>query len=136
MITKRFCFLLSISVMFLCSCAHVVHTSPEEDLLSRVQLEWKSKLEYDWVQAYDLCCGDFKAKMDLNMFLSSSKINVTAFNILDVSIPEPGRGVAIVEYTARHAAWEMNLKSTEAWLLENGEWCLDLSAALAFPMSQ
>jgi len=136
MIKKRLFVFLSMSLIFLCACAHVAQQSPEENLLARVQLEWQSKLEYDWGRVYDMSCGDFKAKMDRNMVLNASKIDVTAYNILEVSLPEPGMGISIVEYTVRQVGREINVKGKETWRLENGEWCLDLSAALAFPVSQ
>lgn len=136
MIKKRFLVFLSMSLMFLCACAHMAHKSPEEDLLSRVQLEWQSKLEYDWGRVYDLSCSDFKSKMSRNMFLNASKIDVTSYNILEVSIIEPGRGESRVDYTVQQAGHELDLKSKETWFLEDGEWCLDLSAGLAFPVSK
>ena len=136
MIKKRFLFSLIISLMFLGACAHVPQKPPEENLLARVQLEWQSKLEYDWGQVYDLSCSDFKTKMSRNIFLNSSKIDVTSYNILGVSILEPGRGESRVEYTVRQAGHELDLKSKETWLLEDGEWYLDLSTGLAFPVSQ
>jgi hypothetical protein len=133
MIKKISLFLLLAGVAGFYACAHMETKSPEDQLLSRVQLEWESKLNADWGAVYDLCCNNYKKQISRNRYLSGQKVYINYFFIENVRIVEPGKGEAEVAYTIRQQGFELDFKSKETWLLEDGKWCLDMSGH-AFPM--
>jgi hypothetical protein len=135
MMKKLLPFLLLAGVVCFSACAHIGKKSPEDQLLSRVQLEWEAKKNAEWGVVYDLASSDYKAQMSRKNFLTVQKINVEDYIIKSVRITEPGTGEAFVEYSILQAGFHMDFKLTETWRLEDGEWYKDMSGS-AFPVNR
>lgn len=125
---------LLITAFSIFACAH--STKETDDLLSSVRLEWDAKVKDDWGTVYDLTAGSFKEKMSGEDFLKGKKIAVISYEILEAVPSGMNQATAIVKYSVKQEGQVFEFTSKEEWLLENGQWRLNLLPNFNIPESK
>ena len=136
----RITLLLLITTIYIVSCAgpatKTMVAPGTGDLLSSVKLEWDAKVKKDWGKVYDIAAASFKKKISRDNFLSMKKINVISYEILETVSSGSNHATTRVKYSVNQEGHVFQFTTREQWVLEDGQWRLNLLPSFNIPESK
>ncbi len=135
---KKFHIYLTLLILLItsgCALMHEKQNSQEEMLTKRVNLAWQAKLDNTFSNVYDMTIAAFKAEVSKEKFLRGANVTVSAYSVKKIELTDSKEKATVtINYTITPIGQKFNLTSKEEWLLEDGEWRLNLLPALRPPL--
>ena len=124
MILTAFISLIFLSFLSFGGCAWFKTAEDHmNDLSQAINTEWTAKINKDWGTVYDLLTEASKSAIKRDNFIRHANVEVLNFTIKDIQIAPDGKtATATIDYTAFQMGYQLPAKTTEEWMLENGQW--------------
>lgn len=123
----------SVFVLFFClsSCATLGKNAPsEENLRTAVTGLWDAKVDFEWGYVYDHAVEEYKKYVKRKQFIRRGNLTIRSYEIEEIRPTGEGRADVRIRFTVAPMGLEMSGTTTEEWVWENGEWCLNLMPSL------
>jgi len=108
----------------------------KNDLNQTISKEWAAKINKDWGTVYDLATQSSKNKIKRDDFIKYVNVEVLNYTIKDLQIDPSGeKAIAVIDYTTFQMGYKIPMMTKEEWVLENGQWRLEMPPGIPFPES-
>jgi len=106
------------------------------DLNQAINTEWTAKINKDWGTVYDLVTQSSRNRIKRDDFIKHSNVEALKYTIRDLQIDPAGKkAIAAIDYTVFQMGYKIPMTTKEEWVMENGEWRLEIPAGIQFPES-
>ncbi len=122
-------FLLAFMLVMVTNCAHIrsIDRTGEEALRQQVETEWNAKVDKKWGTVYDLTTESYRKEIKRNIFIKRANAVIKSFDIREIRILDSGVNArAKVDCVISPMGHDFNMNVTEKWVMEDGEWRLDM----------
>ena len=121
--------LFAFMLVMVASCAHVhsIDRTGKEALRQQVETEWNAKVDKKWGTVYDLTTEAYRNEIKRDIFISRANAVIKSFDIREIRILTSGGDAMVrVDCVISQMGHDFNMTITEKWVLEEGEWRLDM----------
>lgn len=120
-------FLLTVAPGFLACRTLFQNTSPES-LRERVDIVWKAKVQSDWGPVYDMADSQFQKNVNRNRFVTKSHYRVKSYEVIEIKVNQDNQtATSHIQFDTEKMGMPFKISTKEAWIVENGQWRLQLS---------
>jgi len=123
-----------VSILLLFAVAYLTSKSGNnaDTLKQKVQTEWDARVSKEWGTVYDMTTDAFKKKISRSNFIARAVVQIENYTIKEVKIMESGKeALVIIDYKMNQMGFQFNTTARERWVLENGDWQLNLAFSLS-----
>ncbi|MBF0225933.1 MAG: hypothetical protein HQK76_10800 [Desulfobacterales bacterium] len=114
-------------IFFSCSFISKSKMPDESELRQKVIIEWDAKVNGEWIKVYDLATDSYKAKVLKDNFYKKSNVKISKYSIYKIEIMDSGKKASvIIDFIINQMGFDFPFSANEEWIVENGEWKLNI----------
>lgn len=108
------------------ACSHLsTSIDPQKALEKRVEQLWQARQAQDNDAIYDLLDKKYRDEVPRKEFVKKDGLTVLSYTIQEITI-DGQTALATAVFETRKVGMKMRLNLKEAWILEDGQWRLNM----------